>query len=325
MKLHCSKILLFFLPLNMLVTSYQVNTHKKTYITTYHTQTNRSLFESDVQSSIYDKDEDMKSVKENFERQTSQRLREYDERMQEKRHKRKEERDKNIQKIIQKDKMENNLAEKIEKGCLRCGCGLGGVAASVGLFGGLGIYGWEISATAVAAKAAGDAAGMQALIKGLEDGFVIKNIYNTPLKEFITTKNYCDATLISKGVELKYKSCLTGSSACENNFLFSSYKTNGEAEGALKVVEYAKRIVGEAVEKASKETLRVTASRTAEVQADELAEVAATSYYSYSAIGYSVLVILIIVLVMIIIYLVLRYRRKKKMNKKSQYTKLLNQ
>nr|SPJ13204.1 rifin PIR protein,putative [Plasmodium sp. DRC-Itaito] len=45
----------------------------------------------------------------------------------------------------------------------------------------------------------------------------------------------------------------------------------------------------------------------------------------YSAIGYSVLAILIIVLVMIIIYLVLRYRRKKKMNKKAEYTKLLNQ
>ncbi|CDO61577.1 rifin [Plasmodium reichenowi] len=320
MKLHYSKILLIALPLNIL----KPNKNKPSIIRR-HTQTNRSLCACDTQSSIYEKDAEMKSVKEQFDDRTSQRFEEYEERMKDKREKRKEERDKNIQKLIEKDKMDKSLAEKVEKGCLKCGCALGGVAASVGLFGGLGIYGWEISATAMAAKAAGDAAGVQALIKGLEDGFVIQNIYNTPLKEFITTKNYFNADLIADGVELKYKSCLAGSSACENDLLFSSYKINGEAEGALKVVEYAKRIVREAVEKASKETLRITASRTAQVQADELAEVAATSYYSYSAIGYSVLVILIIVLVMIIIYLVLRYRRKKKMNKKAQYTKLLNQ
>ncbi|ETW32568.1 hypothetical protein PFFCH_00001 [Plasmodium falciparum FCH/4] len=66
-------------------------------------------------------------------------------------------------------------------------------------------------------------------------------------------------------------------------------------------------------------------AKAASVKATELGNVTAESTYLYSAIGYSVLVILIILLIMVIIYLILRYRRKKKMNKKVQYTKLLNQ
>nr|SPJ13211.1 rifin PIR protein,putative [Plasmodium sp. DRC-Itaito] len=122
------------------------------------------LSECDIESSNYDNDTEMKSVKENFDRRTSQRLRKYNERMQDKRQKRKEQRDKNIQKIIEEDKREKSLAEKVEKGCLRCGCALGGVAASVGVFGGLGVYGSEMAAATVAAKAAGIKAG-------LEEGF----------------------------------------------------------------------------------------------------------------------------------------------------------
>ncbi|SOV84188.1 rifin PIR protein, putative [Plasmodium reichenowi] len=128
MKLHYNKILLFALPLNILLTSYHVNTHKKPYVTTNHTTryTSRLLSECDIQSLNYDKDAYIKAVKENFDRQTTQRFQEYEERMKEKRQKRKEECDKNIQKIIEEDKREKSLAKKVEKGCLRCGCGLGG-------------------------------------------------------------------------------------------------------------------------------------------------------------------------------------------------------
>ncbi|ETW38856.1 hypothetical protein PFTANZ_00434 [Plasmodium falciparum Tanzania (2000708)] len=135
MKLHYTKILLFFFPLNILVTSYHVYSKNKPSITSHHTQTNRSLCECDTQSTNYNNDEDMKSVKENFDRQMSQRFEEYEERMKDKRQKHKEERDKNIQEIIKKDKREKSLAQKVEKGCVRCGCALGGVAASVGIFG----------------------------------------------------------------------------------------------------------------------------------------------------------------------------------------------
>ncbi|SOV84197.1 rifin PIR protein, putative [Plasmodium reichenowi] len=85
MKLHYSNILLFAFLLNILVTLYQVHNNNEPYVTTRHTaiSTSRVLSEDDTQSSIYDNDADMKSVKEHFDRQTSQRLREYDERLQE--------------------------------------------------------------------------------------------------------------------------------------------------------------------------------------------------------------------------------------------------
>ncbi|CDO61591.1 rifin, partial [Plasmodium reichenowi] len=139
MKLHYPKILLFLFLLNILVH----NNKNKPSITPHHTQTNRSLCECDTQSSNYDKDADMKSVKENFDRRTSQRFEEYEERMKDKRQKRKEERDKNIQKIIEEDKREKSLAKKVEKGCLRCGCGLGGGILPVwGLVSGLWYGTW---------------------------------------------------------------------------------------------------------------------------------------------------------------------------------------
>ncbi|SOV81641.1 rifin PIR protein, putative [Plasmodium reichenowi] len=328
MKLHFSKILLFVIPLNILVTSYQAHNTNKPSITTPHhapTTTSRMLSECDIQSSNYDNDADMKSVKEIFDRQTSQRFEEYEERMKDKRQKRKEEREKNIEEIIEKDKKEKSLTEKIEKGCLKCGCGLGGVAASVGLFGGLGTYGWKTAAIAAAAKAEGDAAGVQALIKGLADELGIHNLYNTPLQNAITTETYNDAALISKRVIAFYNSFSKEELEREKYIMLLSYKTKGEAEGTQGFVEYANRIVGEAVEKAKKMTVQFTESQMASLEDGKIAEITAESSHLYSAIGYSVLAILIIVLVMLIFYLVLRYRRKKKMNKKAQYTKLLKE
>ncbi|CDO61575.1 rifin [Plasmodium reichenowi] len=172
MKVHYINILLFALPLNILV--YNKN---KPSITTHHIPIYKSrvLSECDVQSSIHDKDADMKSVKEIFDRQTSQRFQEYDERMKDKRQKRKEERDENIKKIIQKDKMDKSLVEKIEKGCLRCGCALGGGVLPVwGLVSGL----WYATLLQHVTKMATDA-GIQkgistvvAQLKDLESRFV---------------------------------------------------------------------------------------------------------------------------------------------------------
>ncbi|ETW18789.1 hypothetical protein PFFVO_02290 [Plasmodium falciparum Vietnam Oak-Knoll (FVO)] len=126
MKLHYTKILLFSLPLNILTASYTTNKNKP-YIKERHIPTSRSrvLSECDIYTSIYDNDEDMKSVKENFDRQTSQRFEEYEERMNEKRQKCKEQCDKDIEQIILRDKTKKSLEEKVENICLRCGCGLG--------------------------------------------------------------------------------------------------------------------------------------------------------------------------------------------------------
>ncbi|CDO63774.1 rifin, partial [Plasmodium reichenowi] len=310
MKLHYSKILLFALPLNILLTSYQVNTHKKPYIAPHHTQTNRSLCACDTQSSDYDHDQQMKKVMNNFNRQTSQRFEQYQERMKGKRQKRKEERDKNIQEIIDKDKMEKNVTEKIEKSCLKCGCGLGGVAASIGLFGGLGTYGWKSAAVSEAAKAAGAKEGVQTLINELRQGFGIQKLVGDPLVTFITKDNYCNATVISEYITDYYQSLCETDATCGSNLMFSSYKNMKDVDGTQHFVQDAKKIVAEAVKKANDMTVQVTETQMATLEASELKKIAETSTYAYSAIGYSVLAILIIVLVMIIIYLVLRYRRK---------------
>ncbi|SPJ08229.1 rifin PIR protein, putative [Plasmodium sp. DRC-Itaito] len=340
MKLHCSKILLIFLPLNILLTSssYAHNNNNEPYIIQHHTQTNRSLCECDKQSSNYNKDEDIKSVKEHFDRQTSQRLREYDERMQDKRQKRKEERDKNIQKIIEKDKREKSLADKVEKGCLRCGCGLGGVAASVGVFGGLGVYGSKTAAIAAATDAAiaevaaaGEAARIPEIIKEVIAGLqeIGVSIQGVPgLQSLFTPNTYPSASVIAHAINRQYNasSCIIGGPGAREPFCSWVREIFGAAEKIPGKANLASESIKMGVENIISNAKTVATKKvTATLTEQKTTEIAATSYSSYSAIGYSVLAILIIALVMIIIYLVLRYRRKKKMKKKAQYTKILNQ
>ncbi|CDO61950.1 rifin [Plasmodium reichenowi] len=322
MKLHYPKILLICLPLNILLTSSSNgnnnNNNNESHITPHHTQTNRSLCESDIESSIYDNDAEMKSVKENFNRQTSQRFEKYEELMQEKRQKRKEERDKNIQNIIEKDKMDKSLVEKVEKGCLRCGCGLGGVAASVGLFGGLGIYGSEMAATAVAAKAAGIAEGLKV---GLESVIAIAKLSFDFPEGTIPAIEVADLMAVGKftdGVSLH------GIFECISSNIKGQWGAQVYNKFFLAVDTMAKKTLTEFNEM---NPIPVAAVEKAVTKGEEVAIAATHAKYThlYSAIGYSVLAILIIVLVMIIIYLILRYRRKKKMEKKDKYTKLLNQ
>ncbi|SOV80443.1 rifin PIR protein, putative [Plasmodium reichenowi] len=263
MKLNYSKILLFFILLNILVTLYQVNTHRKPHTTPRYTPryTSRILSECDVQSSIYDKNADIQSVKEQFDDRTSQRFEEYEERMKVKRQKRKEQRDKNIQKIIHKDKMEKNLAEKIEIGCLRCGCALGGVAASVGVFGGLGIYGSKNTAIAAAKAeamveglAAGEAARIQtvksAVIAGITEKFGVSIQGVHRFESLFTAENYRNATKIALAINSEYdpSSCLFGTSRADpsnticpwvmENFV-SVQKIPGNQDSIYKSIEVA--------------------------------------------------------------------------------------
>ncbi|SOV75746.1 rifin PIR protein, putative [Plasmodium reichenowi] len=312
MKLHYSNILLFAFLLNISVTSYHAHNKYKTYNAPYTSgYTSRVLSECDIQLSNYDKDVEMKSVREGFDRQTSQRFQEYGERMKDKRQKRKEERDKNIQKIIEKDKMEKSLSEKVEKVCLRCGCGLGGVAASVGIFGGVGIYGWK-SVALVAAARKGTAEGIAKAIAELYEKFLLKSLDGRQLTAVITAHNFKDINILGQLVQTEYYR-MSDTGTIGNNSIFTSYAKLGDAEIIRTISANARTAAVNAGEEASR------------VEGVEIALVNASSTHLYNAIGYSVLAIFIIVLVMIIIYLVLRYRRKKKMNKKAQYTKLLNQ
>ncbi|EUT68837.1 hypothetical protein PFAG_06101, partial [Plasmodium falciparum Santa Lucia] len=292
------------------------NNKNKPSITPRHTQryTSRVLSECDINTSIYDTHPDMKTVKEKFDRQTSQRFDEYNERMNEKRQKRKEERDKNIQEIIEKDKMEKSLAEKVEKGCLRCGCGLGGVAASVGIFGAIAVSEVTKAATAAAVQK-GIKVGIAKAIDELGKIVELNQFNLIDWAAMVTPTTYYKPMDLVRIVSKVYNKC----SELENasDFLFCS---GTEAMGNVPKVNPVQVISTQAAgvaaeaEKAAKAT-----------EATEISLVNAESTHLYSAIGYTILAILIIVLIMLIIYLILRYRRKKKMKKKAQYTKLLNE
>ncbi|SOV83924.1 rifin PIR protein, putative [Plasmodium reichenowi] len=319
MKLHCSKILLFFFPLNILVTTYHAHNKNKPSITPHHTPiyTSRVLSEKDIESSIYDKDADIKSVKEIFDRKTSQRFEEYDERMKDKRQKRKEQRNKNIEQIIEKDKMDKSLTEKIEKGCLRCGCALGGVAASVGLFGGLGIYGSKTAALAAATDAgikAGLKVGLDKVTEIVTQSVYFANPKIPPINvlETLTTGISGDNVTLHDIIKC-ISSNINGELYNRYEPFFQTVKTM--AQQTLLVFnkgynEQASAAVASAVEEGKAGVLTQAGNATSTLT---------------TAITSTVVTIVVIVLILVIIYLILRYRRKKKMNKKAQYTKLLNE
>ncbi|KNC35086.1 rifin [Plasmodium falciparum RAJ116] len=348
MKLHYSKILLFFFPLNILVASSSyVYSKNKPSITSHHTPitTSRVLSECDTESSIYDNDEEMKSVKENFDRHTSQRFDKYEERMKGKRQKRKEQRDKNVQEIIEKDRKDKSFAEKVEKCCLKCGCGLGGVAASVGIIGPIAVNEWAkaallaakssaIAEGAAAGVAAGEAAGKKAVILALQH-FKLDNLFPEIYNAIVKIRHYADVKNFSVAIveeyslkcqSLDYK--FTIHPKCRTFEYYIGMRTldstTVEPAGQF-VPETLDSVVGDVTQGANAKAAEVAAAKTAEFKIANVGAVESTYGSCQTAIIASVVAILIIVLIMVIIYLILRYRRKRKMNKKQQYTKLLNQ
>ncbi|SCM18848.1 PIR protein, putative [Plasmodium sp. gorilla clade G1] len=158
------------------------------------------LCECELYSSAnYDSDPQIKSVIDNFNKQTQQRLHEYDERMKTTRQECKEQCDKEIQKIILKYKLEKELmdkfatlhtdmqsdaiptcvceksiADKVEKECLKCAQNLGGIVApSSGVLGEIAAFalkGWKSEAIAAATKYAMKEGASQGAAKGLAAG-----------------------------------------------------------------------------------------------------------------------------------------------------------
>ncbi|SOS80828.1 rifin [Plasmodium sp. gorilla clade G1] len=314
MKVHYINILLFAVPLNILVNNQR--NHNKTILCkseTKPTKTHRTLCECELYaSSNYENEQDMKELMENFYRQTSERFREYDERMQDKRKQCKEQCEKDIKKIILKDKIEKELtekltalqnditpediptcvceksmADKVEKGCLRCAQNLGGIVApSTGVLGEItafAVNAWKTGALLAAeeaaiaeglaaGKAAGDIAGVSKLIEGLYSKFLLENLFDSPLIEVITTENYFNKTMITEGVKVQYQlSCATDTLGESSGLCF--YKSIGEPKATAAVVENAKIVVTDAVEEASEVAFKITASKTAEFKEINIATV----------------------------------------------------
>ncbi|SPJ08441.1 PIR protein [Plasmodium sp. DRC-Itaito] len=333
MKVHYINILLFAHALNILV-----NTQKKNTFSTHHIQTNRSLCECDLYIPNYDSDPQMKEVMDNFNKQTQQRLRDYDDRMKEKRMQCKEQCDKEIQKIILKDKLEKELmdkfatldtdiqndaiptciceksiADKVEKGCLRCGGVLGGgVAPGWGLVSGLGYEAWLNVATASAidfATQEGIKAGVQAVIAKMETNLAAM-LSSVKWSNFINGSNYSTTSGIFEGFKNAVDWCQkAGKLSTGNKGMVGLILDKGE-EGFGTYVS---------------EGTQAYTEKFAAVKVDELGKVTTQGTQLSGTIGYSVLAIIIIVFIMVIIYLILRYRRKKKMKKKLQYIKLLEE
>ncbi|ETW39113.1 hypothetical protein PFTANZ_00175 [Plasmodium falciparum Tanzania (2000708)] len=211
MKVHCINILLFAVPLNILA-----YTHKKPSITSRHIQNTRLLCECELYMPNYDNDLEMKRVMQKFHDRTTQRFQEYDEKLQEKRQIYKDKCDKEIQKIILKDKLEKeltekfailqtdihsdaiptcicekSLADKVEKGCLRCGSILGAAMPEVGSIGATALYTlcqWQTKAIATAIEKAMVQGAAEGLAAGIQAGKVvaIKSLEKLGVQQFWT-------------------------------------------------------------------------------------------------------------------------------------------
>ncbi|SOV83886.1 rifin PIR protein, putative [Plasmodium reichenowi] len=329
MKVHYINILLFALPLNIL--EHNQRNHKSP---TTHTQTNRSLCECELYTPAnYENDPQMKSVMDYFNKQTQQRLRDYDNRMKTARQKCKEQCDKEIQKIILKDKLEKelmdkfatlhtdiqndaiptcvcekSLADKTEKFCLNCGKTMGGVAPGWGLVSGLVYAGWSQYLSAKALQK-----GIEA---GVKEGFESLTYFpglsglikDSEIQSFINPANYADPTTYVSFVQgVNTKSCVGDAVRTQP---FCNFVTKTEEPILLKRASgIAKQAAG-----------------MAEFTENQVLDAAApTTNALTTAIIASVVAIVVIILVMVIIYKILRYRRKKKMKKKLQYIKILEE
>ncbi|SPJ13135.1 rifin PIR protein,putative [Plasmodium sp. DRC-Itaito] len=344
MKVHCINILLFAHALNILV-----NNHTKTSIT-HHTRkipSTRSLCECDLYMPNYDNDPQMKEVMQQFEDRSSQRFHEYDERMMEKRKQCKDQCDKEIQKIILKDKLEKELtekfstldtdiqsdavptcvceksiADKVEKGCLRCGGVLGGgVAPGWGLLCGVGYAGWKVGAPVAAKAAAKVQAAFAAIEKGMEaavDGLKIVNglemLLGGNIKDLVTPTNFYSPDALVAVVENVQKTKCVVPDASSGTFC-NAFERVFDSAMKPKTVHAAKDGFAAYETEFASKTKIFTGKNLAAVEA------ANTSYQT--TIIASIVVIVVIILIMVIIYLILRHRRKKKMKKKLQYIKLL--
>ncbi|CDO61759.1 rifin [Plasmodium reichenowi] len=366
MKVHYINILLFAHPLNIL--EHNQRNHNST--TPHHIPkipTTRSLCECELYAPVnYDNDPQMKSVMENFNKQTQQRLHEYDNRMKTTRQKCKDKCYKEIQKIILKDKLEKELmdkfatlqtdiqsdaiptcvceksmADKVEKGCLKCTQNLGGIVApSTGVLVGIAegaLYAWKpealkaaiaaaMEAGMAAGKAAGEGAGVTKIISDLISQLSLHHIGRDVLEKKITALSLKDHSLLAKTMNLEYDALCKAPEYAGDDFLCFLGGNNGNHTKAYKVLDMTtKNIVSGAREASESVAESVTASKTEAFKATNMAAVNNTYGSCQTAITASIIAIAVIVLIMVIIYLILRYRRKKKMKKKLHYIKLLEE
>ncbi|CZT98239.1 rifin [Plasmodium falciparum NF54] len=368
MKVHYMNILLFALPLNIL--EHNERDHNNT---TLHTSITRSLCEFELyEPANYDNDQEMKEVMQQFEVRTSQRFHEYDESLQSKRKQCKDQCDKEIQKIILKDKLEKHMAQqlstletrittddiptcvceksmadKVEKGCLRCGCILGAAMPELGSVGGSLLYAlntWKPvalkAAIAAANKAgmaagikAGDAAGMNVVIVQLGK-WGINEFCPEIFESILKINHYSKLKDFASAIVAEHDKICAITTSGENSMClpFDIALGLSDAKGtpigppaSQAIPKMMNQLVGKAKGTADFMANKVNSETYSKIITKQADLIEAGFNSCTTSIYASIIVILIIVLIMVIIYLILRYRRKKKMKKKLQYIKLLEE
>ncbi|ETW48418.1 hypothetical protein PFMALIP_03533 [Plasmodium falciparum MaliPS096_E11] len=244
---------------------------------------------------------------------------------------------------------EKSLADKVEKGCLRCGYGLGTVAPTVGLIGAVAVHAWKPTALKAAIAAALEANNANILAAAIKAGnahgtkivttflekWGIKVFYPDLFKSIGTKIPYTNAGQIANSILGKFnvncKSLHTGfkaSAGCnEINIKFGIFTADGERGFPANYIipRRINRLVEKATQGAAEAAKKASESATAAITKKQTALIEAGFNNSITSIYASIIAILVIVLIMVIIYLILRYRRKKKMKKKLQYIKLLEE
>ncbi|SOS79548.1 PIR protein, putative [Plasmodium sp. gorilla clade G1] len=351
MKVHYINMLLFVLPLNIL--EHNQRNHKSPTPHTPKIPTTRLLCECELYAPVnYNSDRVMKKVMENFNKQTQERLHEYDDRMAEKRMQCKDQCDKEIQKIILKDKLEKQMAEqlttletkintddiptciceksiadKMEKECLRCAQNLGGIVVpSSGVLGGIGEAAISLLKPA-AITAAEKAAVTEATALATKAGMKVVSLKIEELnKIFMNYQGFVDLSSIVNTLTYNNGDALVQSA---KQLIGNAWKVPGTDRTTIfynSVITYGRETTIDPIAEAGATTYNTTfATEKPLLEAAKVGAVEATYGGYHISIIASIVAIVVIVLIMVIIYLILRYRRKKKMKKKLQYIKLLEE
>ncbi|CDO61876.1 rifin [Plasmodium reichenowi] len=369
MNVHYINILLFALALNILV-----HNKNKPQTTSPHTRTTRLLCECELYAPAnYDNDPQMKEVMQQFEDRTTQRFHEYDDRMVEKRKRCKDKCDKEIQKIILKDKLEKelmdkfatldtniqndaiptcicekSLADKVEKGCLRCAQNLGGIVVPssgvIGEIGAFAVYAWKNAAIEAATKYALAQGAAQGLAEG---NSYAMNMVITFLKRwgvdefcpeifnpFVATNRYTELANIGNAIIKRHVEMCADTIGNDGAMCKAFGLRLGTHSTSLNIPPHpTKFFVGEKIkglaakaDQAAKALAETTSKDVAAVIKAEKTGVINSIYISnQTAISASIIAIVVIVVIMVIIYLILLHRRKKKMKKKLHYIKLIDE
>ncbi|EUT84502.1 hypothetical protein PFAG_03106 [Plasmodium falciparum Santa Lucia] len=333
MKVHCYNILLFsFTLIILLLSSSQVNNQMNHYNRAHMKniepiKSYRSLCECELYTSMYDDDPEMKEILHDFDRQTSQRFEEYNERMNKNRQKCKEQCDRDIKNIILKDKIakelkqelttletnigtndiptcvcDKSVADKVEKTCLKCGGVLGGgVLPGWSVLGSIGFYTF-VNSSAIKAATKG---GIAKVLSELKEDYVLDLLFADKLASFVTTETYACPNALNQSIMVaKATICKATPQArpC-STLLFDPSK------------------IGPKVHSATTKGIEVAKDAAANTWNSALSSPA---FFS-DPIVISAIVVICIALILLIIYLILRYHRKKKINKKLKYIKLLKE